>query len=224
MLRNVAFSCESGEVVAILGPSGCGKTSLLRIIAGLVQPSCGIVEGPERLSMVFQENRLLPWSTILENITMFDSSLIPEARAVLTSIGLANQDRRHPHELSGGMQRRVAFGRAFLHTEQLLLMDEPFTGLDPKMRGELQRVVLDLWSKSRPAIVFVTHDVDDALVLADRIILMNPVDPCRDSQTIDVDLGLARESRTETSWYQEERTRLLSLMMESTASLPNEDS
>jgi NitT/TauT family transport system ATP-binding protein len=170
-----------------VGPSGCGKTTILRIIAGLEQPTSGVVllDGksiiaPSRdCGMVFQEFALLPWRTVLENI-----ELGPEIQGVaretrrkvadhyLQLVGLRGFENKYPRELSGGMKQRVAIARSLANDPKVLLMDEPFGSLDAQTRNIMQEELLDIWSKTGKTIVFVTHSVDEAVYLADRVVLL----------------------------------------------------
>jgi NitT/TauT family transport system ATP-binding protein len=200
-LADVDFSVRDGEFVSLLGPSGCGKTTLLRLVDGLIGADEGEVlvdgrppvPGPE-IGFVFQQARLLPWRTVQGNVefAMQASGMPPDERAVrasalLATVGLQDFAGAHPHELSGGMQQRVALARAFALEPTVLLMDEPFAALDAMtrqfMRHELQRV----WSARRSAVLFVTHDIDEAIFLSQRIVLLQPR-PGRVDEIFTVDL------------------------------------
>ena len=186
-LRNVDLEVARGEFVAILGPSGCGKSTLLRLVAGLLPPSAGsvLVEGqPVRgpradLGFVFQSPTLLPWASVLDNV-LFPlrllrrprASAVPRAQALLDMVGLADVATRRPHELSGGMQQRVALCRALVHDPALLMMDEPFAALDALTRETLGRELLEIWQRSPTTVLFVTHSVPEAVLLADRVVVM----------------------------------------------------
>ncbi len=186
-LRSVNLTAHSGEIVALLGGSGCGKTTLLRLTAGLDTPSAGaiVVDGQvltgthPAISAVFQEPRLLPWLTVAGNIA-FGGRRIPaperqrRADALLERIGLAGQGTRWPKDLSGGQQQRVAIARALIGHPEILLLDEPFSALDAFTRASLHELLLDLWQELRPTILIVTHDVDEAVFLADRVVVMRP--------------------------------------------------
>ncbi len=204
-LRDVQVHANDGEIVAILGGSGCGKTTLLRLVAGLDEATGGAVavdgepiHGTQsRISAVFQEPRLLPWLTAGRNIG-FGAQSLPAAEretrvtALLERIGLAGYGDRWPRDLSGGQQQRVAIARALIGHPGILLLDEPFSALDPFTRASLHDLLLDLWRELRPTILMVTHDVEEAVVLADRIVVMRPR-PGRVHETMAVDLPRPRD-------------------------------
>ena len=186
-LRDINIQADTGEIVAILGGSGCGKTTLLRLVAGLDQASSGTISvGGQVLtgthpaiSAVFQEPRLLPWLTTGANIAFGGGRLAARDRqartaALLERVGLAGYASRWPRDLSGGQQQRVAIARALIGHPEILLLDEPFSALDPFTRASLHELLLDLWRDLRPTILMVTHDVEEAVVLADRIVVMRP--------------------------------------------------
>ncbi len=204
-LRDVGVQANDGEIVAILGGSGCGKTTLLRLVAGLDEASGGTVAvdgAPANgagtvISAVFQEPRLLPWLTAGQNIGFGGQKLPPRERearmnALLERIGLAGYGARWPRDLSGGQQQRVAIARALIGHPGILLLDEPFSALDPFTRASLHELLLDLWRELRPTILMVTHDVEEAVVLADRIVVMRPR-PGRVHETMAVDLPRPRD-------------------------------
>lgn len=187
-LDGVTFATNHGEFVSIIGASGCGKTTLLRSIAQLVRPSSGTIEliphpaDPNSDTLlVFQESSLFPWMRVLENATfglamrgVEREEREPEALRLLKQFGLAGRERAWPSELSLGMRQRVALIRAFLCKPALLLMDEPFAALDAQTRLELQQELLALWQPTSMSVIFVTHDVDEAILLSDRVMVMSP--------------------------------------------------
>lgn len=187
-LKEINFSCSRGQFTTVVGPSGCGKTTLLRIIAGLEQASLGevyfegqLIDGPgEDRAVVFQEPRLFPWLTVEQNvsfgITNKKSALEVESTVekTLNLVGLGAFRKAYPYELSGGMAQRVAIARAFAFEPKALLMDEPFSALDAQTRSRLQIELLGLWRKTEKTIILVTHDIDEALLLSQKIIIMTP--------------------------------------------------
>ena len=207
-LDDVSFDVRPGEFISLVGPSGCGKTTLLRIINGLVAADEGEVRvmgarprpGPD-LAMVFQSARLLPWRTVAGNIE-FALALRGHSRkdrasralGLLGAVGLREFADAYPHELSGGMQQRVGLARALAVEPKVLLMDEPFAALDAMTREVLRRELLQLWSRRGIAIVFVTHDIDEAILLSQRIVLLRPR-PGRIDEIVDVDLPEPRWQR-----------------------------
>ena len=192
------------EFVAIVGPSGCGKSTLLRLVAGLLPPSAGRVRvagrdvaGPvTELGIVFQKPVLLPWRDLLGNVLVQielrggrAADWRERARALLAAVGLKGFEGRWPHELSGGMQQRAALARALLHDPPLLLMDEPFGALDALTREQLRLDLEELWLGARKTVLFITHSIDEAVLLADRVVVMSPR-PGRIERIVPV--GLAR--------------------------------
>jgi NitT/TauT family transport system ATP-binding protein len=187
-LKDVNFEVNDGEIVAILGPSGCGKTTLLRIIAGLEQPSSGNVlldgkkvEQPSpQFGMVFQEHALLPWLSVHRNVSIgLEMRGIPQeetrrsAMQYLSMVGLQESSELYPHELSGGMRQRVAVARALTLEPKLLLMDEPFSALDFQTRRQIQQDILQIQERTGKAIIVVTHSIEEAIYLADRLVLLS---------------------------------------------------
>lgn len=177
---------EAGEFICLLGPSGCGKSTLMNSIAGFVPPSSGTVSidgdivngpGPER-GMVFQQYSLFPWKTIFENIVIGpqfsgDMEASYTANTFLEMVGLSRYRDHYPSQLSGGMQQRVGIARALASYPSVLLMDEPFGALDAQTRLMMQESLLSLWSEFGTTVVFVTHDVDEAVFLSDRVLIMS---------------------------------------------------
>ena len=218
-LRDMHIVAHSGDIVAILGGSGCGKTTLLRLTAGLDRPSAGTIaidgqpiEGTHpAISAVFQEPRLLPWLTVGRNIA-FGGRRIPRPERqrrvgdLLERIGLAGYGGRWPKDLSGGQQQRVAIARALIGRPEILLLDEPFSALDGFTRGSLHELLLGLWQEMRPTILIVTHDVDEAVFLADRVVLMRPR-PGRVHETMTI--GLPRPRNKLASEYDITRRNVL---------------
>jgi sulfonate transport system ATP-binding protein len=163
------------ELVVLLGPSGCGKTTLLRVLAGLDEPDEGIVEVPSNRAIVFQGDRLLPWQRVLRNVTigLRGPDAEQRARAVLAEVGLAGRERAWPKELSGGEAQRVSLARALVSEPELVLFDEPFAALDAITRLRMHELIRGLRSRHHAAMLLVTHDIDEAIALADRIDVMS---------------------------------------------------
>jgi len=185
---NTSLTIDSGEFVCILGPSGCGKSTLLNAVAGYVKPTTGSVlvdqtevkkPGPDR-GMVFQQYSLLPWKTVYENVEfgprmsgMSRKKASETTNTFLSMVGLVKFANRYPAELSGGMQQRVGIARALANYPSVLLMDEPFGALDAQTRLTMQESLLDIWREFGTTVLFVTHDVDEAVFLADRVLIMS---------------------------------------------------
>jgi ABC-type nitrate/sulfonate/bicarbonate transport system ATPase subunit len=192
----------AGAFTAILGPSGCGKSTLLRMIAGLERPSSGevrlgdraVTQADPRCAVVFQEPRLFPWLTVEQNVAFGGRRLPqpPPPDTLLGLVGLREFRRAYPHQLSGGMAQRAALARALIGGPEVLLLDEPFAALDALTRMQMQDLVADVYQRLSPTVVLVTHDVDEALILADRIVIMGRR-PATIAATIDVPLPRPRD-------------------------------
>jgi NitT/TauT family transport system ATP-binding protein len=186
-LRAIDLSVDPGEFVVLLGPSGCGKSTLLYLIAGLEEPTAGDIRAhgvpvtgpaPDR-SLIFQETSLFPWLSVWQNVAfglslrgMGKAEQRERARLVLSLTGLADTIDKRPHELSGGMRQRVAVARALAMRPAVLLMDEPFASLDVQTRAKMQGFLLDVWQESGASVIFVTHHIDEAMALADRVVVL----------------------------------------------------
>ncbi len=208
VLSDVNLTIDDGELVCLLGPSGCGKTTLLRLIAGLDQPTSGeIIANGEKVekpsgdrAVIFQQYSLFPWLTVLQNVTFglemtnkgSKEENIETAERYLTRVGLIDFKDSYPHELSGGMKQRVAIIRSLLNHSPILLMDEPFSALDMQNRHKLQEQLIGVWKRFENTIVFVTHDVDEAVYLADKIVIMDK-NPGRIAYVVDVDIERPRK-------------------------------
>jgi sulfonate transport system ATP-binding protein len=204
-LERFSADINLGEIVAIIGGSGCGKSTLLRAIAGLDRATSGSVtldnetiSAPHpKIGIIFQEPRLLPWLSVADNIGFGLSELPPALRRekvalALARVGLTEKASAWPRELSGGQAQRVAIARALVPQPEVLLLDEPFSALDAFTRRDLQDHLLDLWADTRPTLVLVTHDVDEAVVLADRVLVMRPR-PGRLFEEIKINLARPRD-------------------------------
>ncbi len=187
-IEDVTFSVRPGEFVSIVGPTGCGKSTLLNLAAGLVQADLGSVEifGRPLIGLnhfatyLFQQDVLLPWKTAEDNVglgLLFQHVPVPEARAHarrwLTRVGLAGFEDRYPHQLSGGMRKRVALAQSLIVDPDILLMDEPFSALDVQTRQFMENDLLRIWVEDRKTVLFVTHDLEEAIALADRVVVFS---------------------------------------------------
>ncbi len=198
-LRNIDLDFPRGKLTTLLGPSGCGKTTLLKIIAGLIEPTSGEVRvngrtvtgpGPER-AFVFQDFALMPWATVMRNVAfglelrgMGKAERQAIAAKYIGEVGLAGFENKYPHELSGGMRQRVGLARAFAVNAEVLLLDEPFSAVDEQNRRKFQEDLLELVEKERKTFIFVTHSIEEAVYVSDRIVLLSRR-PGRISQIIE---------------------------------------
>jgi sulfonate transport system ATP-binding protein len=185
-LQNINLNVQEGEFITVIGPSGCGKSTLLRIIAGLdtgyegkVSLAGQPISGPGiDKGFIFQEPRLFPWLTVEKNIASDLSLRNPEIRhkvdELIELVKLKGFEKSYPRELSGGMAQRVSIARALLRNPRILLLDEPFGALDAFTRAHMQEALLDIWQANRTTMIFVTHDIDEAIVLANRIVILKP--------------------------------------------------
>jgi NitT/TauT family transport system ATP-binding protein len=187
-LEGVSLQVGAGEFLCIVGPSGCGKSTLLRVLGGLVRPTSGrvylggeLLTAPRRqIGFVFQKANLMPWRTVLRNVTLplevkglKAEEAGQQARELLKLVGLEGFENAYPHELSGGMEQRVAIARALIHDPAILLLDEPFGSLDALTRENMNLELLRIWQAKRKTVVMVTHSIQEALFLADRILVMS---------------------------------------------------
>jgi NitT/TauT family transport system ATP-binding protein len=196
VIADLTFRLGYGEVGALIGPSGCGKTTLLRIIAGLDRDYSGTVQLPHhgKLGMMFQEPRLLPWRTVEENVQLAAPDATPDALSALYDIaGLTTHRQHYPGELSLGLARRVALARAFAVEPDLLLLDEPFVSLDSALATQLGQALVELVARNPVTTLLVTHDIDEAIGLADRLFLLS-ASPCR--VIGDMPIDIPRAART----------------------------
>ena len=211
-VRDLTFSVDAGALVCIVGPSGAGKTTLLKCIAGLLEPSGGEVllagkgiSGPTPgMAVVFQDygRSLFPWMTVRDNIDLpLRKKRVPKARRQelvtesLDAVGLADAGSAYPWQLSGGMQQRVAIARAVAYEPHLMLMDEPFAAVDAQTRAELEDLIRSLWARLAVTIVFITHDIDEAVYLGERVLVLSN-SPSVVQADITVDLPVARDQLT----------------------------
>ena len=232
-LAGIDLSVSRGEFVSIIGPSGCGKTTLLRIIGGLQAPTAGSVliggrpprdaQRDKQIGFVFQDPSLLPWRNLIENVRLplqvnrrKDGGIDPER--VVQLVGLASFRRYYPHQLSGGMQQRVAIARSFVTSPSVLLMDEPFGALDEITRSAMRFELLRVWRSEAAGpdctVVFVTHSIAEAVLLSDRVVVMSP-QPGRIAASLQIDLPRPREEASEeTPEFIDYARRLRSLLRE----------
>ncbi len=223
VLENFSLHVAAGEMVSLIGPSGCGKSTLLRLIAGLDRPTSGQlhvgsepIEGPSAVrGLMFQDPNLFPWLTVRRNI---QAGLVArgvlgrcrgEVDAFLRLVGLESFAHQYPHQLSGGMAQRAALARALINDPSVLLLDEPLGALDQFTRMRMQDEVLRIWQARGTTMVLVTHDIDEAIYMSDRIVVMTPP-PGRVERTIDVDLPRARERNS--SQFFALRTEILEML------------
>lgn len=208
-LDSINLHIEKGEFICLLGPSGCGKTTLLNLMAGFERPTGGsitindeAIQGPSiRNVTIFQDYGLLPWRTILGNVELGLEALGMDRKSrrgvalhYIELVGLHKFCKSHPHQLSGGMRQRVAIARALAVDPDILFMDEPFGALDALTRIKMQDEITQLWEQKKKTIVFVTHDIEEAIFLADRIVIMSP-NPGRIKSMIPVQMGRKRDRR-----------------------------
>ncbi|WP_314955872.1 ABC transporter ATP-binding protein [Bradyrhizobium cosmicum] len=205
-LSDISLTIDDGAFVSILGPSGCGKSTLLYIVGGFVTPTSGSAKikgrpitgpGPDR-GPVFQEFALFPWKTVLGNVSygprqqgVGTIEAEAQSRALIEMVGLKGYENFYPKELSGGMKQRVALARTLAYHPEVLLMDEPFGALDAHTRTRLQNDLLNIWERDRKTVLFVTHSVDEAVFLSDKVVMMSK-SPGRIRQVIDIDLPRPR--------------------------------
>ncbi|RLA20273.1 MAG: ABC transporter ATP-binding protein [Gammaproteobacteria bacterium] len=206
VIKNLKFSLESGEFICMVGPSGCGKSTLLNLLAGLDSDFEGQIQLESKsknysphIGYVFQNPRLLPWRTVRENIDLALPEPLPEQSSVVVDnlievMGLTGAQHKYPEMLSLGMSRRVALVRAFAIQPDFLLMDEPFVSLDAPTARKVQKLLIDVWKKRPHTVLFVTHDLNEAILLADRILFLAP-SPTK--IIADIKIDISRESRDE---------------------------
>jgi NitT/TauT family transport system ATP-binding protein len=210
VLRDVDLRLDAGEFVSLVGPSGCGKTTLLRIVAGLLEPSGGAIEvlgrapaaarSDHALGLVTQDPGLLPWRSVAANVRLplEVTGARADVDALLALVGIERFARYYPRQLSGGMRQRVALARALAHAPALLLMDEPFGALDELSREQMRLELLRVWEQRRTSVLFVTHAIREAVLLSDRVVVMSG-SPGRVVDDVAIDLPRPRSAALETS-------------------------
>ncbi len=214
-LRDVSFSVEPGQFCAVVGPTGCGKSTTLTMVAGLERPSAGVVrvggqavDGiADHMSFMFQSDALLPWKSVLQNVALGPrfrgvpkSEALAKAREWIRVVGLSGFEDHHPHQLSGGMRKRATLAASLISEPSILLMDEPFGALDVQTKAIMSNELLTLWERTRPSVLFITHDLEEAVALADRVVVMT-AGPGTVKAVYDIDLprprGAVQEIRFE---------------------------
>lgn len=205
VVKDLTLSVGEGRFVCIVGPSGCGKTTVLKLMCGLLQPTSGtvLVKGippdprKNRFGVIFQEDSLLPWKTVLDNVkfslevTHKKKDVEATAREFLAMVGLKGFEKYYPHQISGGMKKRVAIARAMAVDPEIILMDEPFADLDAQTRQILQRELLEVWSRMTKTIIFITHNVEEAVFLGQEIVVLTKR-PARVKAQVNVELEYPR--------------------------------
>ncbi|MQA37533.1 ABC transporter ATP-binding protein [Rugamonas aquatica] len=236
-VQDISLTVAPGEFVCLLGPSGCGKSTLLGALAGHLQPSKGAisvdgvaVDGPHaERGLVFQHHTLFPWRRVIDNVAFgLKMQGVPRAERrrraleLLAMVGLEEFAQHYPAQLSGGMKQRVEIARVLINHPRVMLMDEPFGALDAQTRLMMQQLLLQLWARIRTTIVFITHDIDEALFLADRILVMSPR-PGRIIEEIKIDFARPRDATLVTSeHFTRLKRRCLQLLQPADAGLPLE--
>ena len=207
-VRDASLTIKTGEFVSVVGPTGCGKSTLLNVAAGLLAPSSGraLVHGMPlagintRAGYMFQSDALMPWRNTLDNVTaglefhgMSKSDAAPKAREWLARVGLSGFEDRYPHQLSGGMRKRVALAQMLILDPEILLMDEPFSALDIQTRQLMENELLELWSADRKSVLFITHDLEEAISLSDRVIVLSAGPETHPIGEFEIDLPRPRD-------------------------------
>jgi nitrate/nitrite transport system ATP-binding protein len=231
VLDKINLTIHADEYISVIGHSGCGKSTLLKMVAGLEKPTSGSIQldgkeirkpGAERM-MVFQQYSLLPWLTVQENVRLAVDEVLKNTSAIekkqivsehLAMVNLTTAANKYPDELSGGMKQRVGIARALAIRPKMLLMDEPFGALDALTRGKLQRQVLDIWENNRQAVMMVTHDVDEALYMSDRIVMMTSGPNAKIGEILEVPFEHPRDRQAlrESKEYFELRNHALNFL------------
>jgi NitT/TauT family transport system ATP-binding protein len=230
--ENISFTVNKGEFVCIVGPSGCGKTTLLKCICHLLKPTAGkvfinekeIKSPPKEMILIFQDysRSLFPWRTVLKNVlfvlekkNLSGKERLEIARSALASVYLNGFENHYPWELSGGMQQRVAIARAIAFNPNIMLMDEPFASVDAQTRSDLEDTILEIWNRFSQTILLVTHDIEEAIYLADRVLVLSGR-PSEIREEIGIDLGRPRNQLTtkEDKRFIEYRRHIYTLIKE----------
>ena len=231
-IADLSFGVEDGEFMSVVGPSGCGKSTLLYLVAGFLEPTSGTIEVGDRVvhgpgtdrGVVFQDYALFPWKTVMGNVTygLEENGLAKEerretAQRFIDMMGLSGFEDSYPKELSGGMKQRVALARTLAYDPKILLMDEPFGALDQPLREALQDHLLDIWSDLEKTVIFITHDVEEAVYLSERVMVMTSHPGTKKSVLdIDVDRSQDREAIITSEEYVETKNRVWRSLREET--------
>jgi len=217
VFNNFSLSMPKGKISCILGPSGCGKTTLLNMIGGIVKQDKGSIEFSNKtnISYIFQEPRLLPWKTVQENIEFVVNGLKKEERPdnidqYIKMVGLSKFKNYYPASLSGGMKQRVSIARAFIYPSDLILMDEPLKTLDPRLKLNLMKIFLRIWQYDKRTVIFVTHDVDEALILGEEIYIFSKT-PVEVKKQITNPLSFEEKKLDNTKFF-EHKKQILDLL------------
>lgn len=230
-IESLDLEVRSGRFVSLVGPSGCGKSTVLNLVARLIAPSEGTVEVAGRAGYMFQQDALLPWKTVLDNVALgLDFKRVPakeareQARRWITRVGLKGFENSYPHQLSGGMRKRATMAQTWIVDPEIVLMDEPFSALDVHTRHRMEGEVLDLWSGSKKTVLFVTHDLEEAIALSDEVALLSAGPASRVIGSYAIDLPRPRnllDMKTDTRFveiYREIWARLRDEVVRSHAS------
>ena len=207
-VQGISLRIEQGEFFCLVGPSGCGKSTVLKMIAGIEQPTSGSIKRPENISMVFQSGALLPWLTVEEN-TAFGLKMLntpkhiqEKVSAYLKMVGLAGFNKKYPREISGGQRQRVGIARALAVGPDVLLLDEPFSALDPLTTADLHSDLLKIWRETKTTVVMVSHLLEEAILLAERVGVMNQG---RLKEIVDINLSMPRNLRSSEFYELEDK-------------------
>ena len=231
-IADLSFEVNGGEFMSVVGPSGCGKSTLLYLIAGFIEPMAGTITvdgdpvsgpGTDR-GVVFQDYALFPWRTVMENVTygleetgVGDEEWNATARRFIDMMGLEGHEGKYPKELSGGMKQRVALARTLAYDPKILLMDEPFGALDQPLRESLQDHLLDIWADVEKTVIFITHDVEEAVYLSERVMIMTQQPGTKKSvRGIDIDRSQSREEVITSEHYTEVKNAVWKSLREET--------
>ncbi|MCT4542942.1 MAG: ABC transporter ATP-binding protein [Vallitalea sp.] len=212
VLKDLSMEVKKEEIVCIIGPSGCGKSTLLNICSGIIKPTKGIIiNNSSNISYVFQEDRLLPWKNVYDNIHIVnEQGSRDECMHLIKMVGLEGFEKHYPIQLSGGMRQRCSIARAFYYNADLLLMDEPLKSLDYSLRINMIKHIINLWENTKKNIMYVTHEIDEALLLGDRIFILSNR-PSKILKEIKINIDKNKRSLTD-SFLVDIRTQIIDLL------------